>query len=397
MKTMIVHAALALAGLTLAWRLSTTEAEEQGGEASVTLFDCAQLEAASYKTQSRTIELERRSPGDEGSSSAFYWITATSVGADAPAAPSYYLARKSEGDDGWLDRYQPFAASRSLGEVNDEVTEELGLNDEADVLVLKCSNGTQEFRVGSSTHGAQGHRYVQGKDGGPIHLVTNAVISQLAQADSQLARRKLHDFETSEVEKLQVAGSGETITLRQRDRHDPRAAVWVDDANPDQRNDLYGNWMGRVTALSIRESLALGKQPGQELAEAQEAETVLELAYIGEGDAPLGQLTLARADNPEKPGVPNYYAKSGATLGWVTVPWSVARQVENTGRAVLGLEPLPDPEPAAETPEAGAESAAAAPPTGATTPASATPAAAPAHGGSGHAVPAHPGLPHGHP
>lgn len=347
MRTLLVHALLACAGLTLAWRLSTAEVDEDGARLDIELFACSELKLAEYTAQGRTLKIEQRSA--EGAS--FYWLTVTpknpeqgaSQGSPEAREPSYYLLDDDEDAKAWLAGFSPMKATRSLGEVDEEVRGELGLGEEADELRLECSGGEATFRIGESTYGAQGTRYLQRKEGGEVYLVPRAFVSSIAQADSQLAKRTLHTFPSTDVDTLVVAVEGKTITLLQRDRHNAQAAVWVDAETPEQRNDLFGNWMSRVEALSVREYLPLEREPGEEL-EGSAAETVLELTYRGEGGTELGTLRVARAEDPKNPAVPHYYARSEETRSWVTVPYSVARDVESNARMVLGLDPLTEPE-----------------------------------------------------
>src|SRR5690606_18386235 len=83
--------------------------------------------------------------------------------------------------------------------------------------------------------------------------------------------------------------------------------------------------------------------PGSDIeGESVEPVDALAIEYFEEGGSAAGRMELARIDaSPVR-----YYARTTATSSWVTVPASVAQQVEDDARTILGLEPIDRPEPA---------------------------------------------------
>ena len=341
MKSMIAHGVLAALGLLLAWQVWTGGETPEGSEDMVELLECSAVDSIEYKGRRRLLTLERKR--DDGDT--FHWLTVADVPENQVTEssdgdePRHYLVAEGEETEAWLDRYAPFKALRSLGEVEDELLEELELSDESDTITVKCGDDSGVFRIGGATFGAQGSRYVQAEDGGPVFLVEADLINKMRGAEAELVQRQLHQFEASDVAKLEISGSEASITLLQRDRNDEQAAVWVDAANPERRNDLFGNWMSRVNALTASSYLGLGSEPGSELDEPSgEKVEVLSLRYLDEEDDEIGRLAVVRVGEESA----TYYGQTETSRAWVRLPGSVARQVENDGRLVLGLDPLPE-------------------------------------------------------
>jgi hypothetical protein len=359
MKSAIGHGVAAAIAVFLAWQAWTDEESEEGSQETVAMYECDAVGAVSYATKQRTVRVERQGSGDD----AFAWITLEPRAEDqvsdaAPPEPTQYLANVKTDPAGerptgteWLDKFAPLEATRSLGTVDEELLTELELNDEAPILEVTCGSQTLRYRVGTTTFGARGQRYLQSADGGDVYLVDAELLNQLSSAEASLVQRTLFTFEPQDVDRVRLSGDGREMTLLQRDRLNADAAVWVDANDPERRNDLYGNWMSRLDDLTVATYLPLDAEPGSDLDETgHERINVFTIEYKGEGGDDLDRLELVRIMAEE----PAYYARSSTTRGWVKVAASVARQVENDGRQVLGMDPLPEPPPPIPTtPDAG--------------------------------------------
>ena len=161
-------------------------------------------------------------------------------------------------------------------------------------------------------------------------------LSALASSPSGPLSR-IHGFELDEVDQARVQAQGKTLTLVQRDRHDRKAAVWVDAAQPDRRNELYGNGFSQVAKLSARKYLSAGEQPGSDLEkEAGDVELLLKIAYTQRGK-PLGWVEMVRVNAEQE----HYYARTETTETWVEVTRSVAKLVAQDLAMVVGIEEQP--------------------------------------------------------
>ncbi|MEM9193206.1 MAG: DUF4340 domain-containing protein [Myxococcota bacterium] len=341
MKSVLVHGGLAVLALIAAWMVWTDDDSGEASEESVELLDCDRLGHVALTSTEREVRIDRSE--DDGNPLA--WIRVQRLGEEAEdEEPKEYLAKEEAIE--WTEGFEPFRAARSLGEVEEDLMEDLELNDESPVLAVHCAGGdSKEYRVGGATFGTRGQRYLQASDGGPVYLVDGAVVSQLQGAENAFAQRQLHTFEWPQVAQLELNIGDSSITMQQRDRAEARLAFWVDAADPETRNDTLGNWISRLRGLSVLEYLAADQGPGEELESSAEVSDVLRVSYSdGEGES-IGSLELKRVEAPDL----TYYARSETSRRWVKVPNSVARFVEDDGREILSLEAIVREEPSNES------------------------------------------------
>ncbi|MFW6050868.1 MAG: DUF4340 domain-containing protein [Myxococcota bacterium] len=336
MKGLLLHAVLALGGLLLAYLVWTEDDPAGRAREEVTVWGCDadQVTAVRLESERARVELERRGKGDD----AHWWV----VHESRPENREPVTKRFAGGEkvDDYLSLIAPLRAVRELGELEGDVLAEVGLAEGGDELEIACGGKRRTFVAGENAFGS-GDRYVRDARGGPVYLLDANVVRDLQSAQVRLMQRKLHTFAWSDVARLTVEGQGAERTLLQRNRHDMRQAEWVDAAQPDRRNELYGNWLSRVRRLSVSEYLAPDASPGAEGAEVQPVATL----RFEDGDGkPVGRWELVRAVRPSEV---RYLARSDATHAWVELPTSLAKQVAHDVRPVLGLEPEEEPEPAA--------------------------------------------------
>ncbi|MCB9666853.1 MAG: hypothetical protein H6715_01875 [Myxococcales bacterium] len=152
-----------------------------------------------------------------------------------------------------------------------------------------------------------------------------------------LTARKMQRFELNDIDEIRVIVGKKSRTLWQRDRRDAQRAQWVDKSKPDQRNELYGNWLRAVDALQVSDYLPPKVEPGQEgKGIAKTKARVLELVYTKEG-AIKGTLRIDRVDGP----TPEYFAQSGATHSWVRLVASSAKRVVEDAAVVVNGQSAP--------------------------------------------------------
>jgi len=336
MRSVLVHGALALIGLALAY--TTWSSAEEGGEEErpaeeVTISDCGldRFDSVELTTKTRQVKIERKR--DRGA--PVYWVTTTPVGTRDNTSKRFV------GGDEPLNEYMknvaPFRALRSLGDVPRRTLKQLGLDHPDTRLDLRCGGRTSRFNVGGSTFGA-GDRYARARSGGPVYLIAAATVRDAEGAEFRFMQRELHTFKLEDVDEARVESSGRNKRLLHRNRHNAEEAEWVDASEPSRRNELYGNWLDRVWRLRVQEYLAPGREPGTELhANTVRPTPVLTIEYTGDGRR-KGKLELVSV--AARPGT-EYYGRTETTRSWVKIPRSLAQQVENDARTMLGLEPLP--------------------------------------------------------
>lgn len=338
MKGLIVQAVLAVGGLLAAYFVWTDDTSGGRAEDQVVVWDCDADEVSAVRLESERAEvtLERRGEGDD----AHWWV----VYVDRPekGEPTTTQFTGAERVEEYLEGLVPLRATRQVGELDDEALEAVGLAGPKDKLIVTCGGKKRAFVAGENAFGS-GDRYLRDARGGSIYLVDANVVRDLLSARARLMQRQLHTFDWTDVARLKVEGSGEEKTLLQRNRHDRRKAEWVDAAEPDRRNELFGNWWDRVRRMTVSEYLGPEEEPG----EGMDVQPVATLTFEdGEGQV-LDQWKLVRAVSPEKV---QYFARTQATRSWVEVPASVAKQVAREVRPVLGLEAVDEPEPVRPAP-----------------------------------------------
>ncbi len=380
MRSVLLHGVLAVVGLAAAFHVWRQErSPHAGGRQDVVIWDCDpdRFESVTWYGERQRVTLARQGEGDR----ATLWVTsvreppepepsATSAleggpdggaldggdggGADAGVGGSHghrHVRRKRARErperterrfvagqlaEDYLERLLPFRAVRSLGTVEEALLEEIGLKEPAERLVLRCGGKERSFALGGTAYGT-GDRYLREVEGGPVHLLRAALVTDLRGAEARLMQRDLHRFEPTEVERLTVRFGEAERTLWHRNRLDPKRAEWVDASEPDRRNELFGNWLLRVGKLRALAYLPPGQAPGASETPPRRPRPVLTLRYLDEDGEALGFLEMVRLAAAEPGGRPDYYARSEASGGaWVELARSLAEQVLEDAPAVAG-------------------------------------------------------------
>ncbi|MCZ7682337.1 MAG: DUF4340 domain-containing protein [Sandaracinaceae bacterium] len=349
-RSIAAHAILAVGGLVLAYLAWTDEAPEVS-EDEVNVLECAPdaLARVELRTEEKDVTLEMRS---EGSGRVAWFTVVRRPENGEPVTESFVGA--SEATTEWLAQVAPLRARRSLGELSAEQLEQVELDDPEGRLTIDCGGRSTTYQLGGRSYGT-GDRYLRAEGGGPVYLVASDRLAPLESAEFRLMERALHTFEWRDVVSLSLRAFGQSKRLLQHNRLDEQAAEWVDAANPDRRDETYGNWMSRFPRLRVQSYLAPDARPGADLDEGMSVapQAVMRIDYQGEHGSELGFLEMQRAE-----ATPAYYARTETTRSWVRVPTSVAQQIEEDLRSMLGVAPLERPaQPAPAAADAGAPAA----------------------------------------
>ena len=227
-------------------------------------------------------------------------------------------------------------AVRALGKASRELDKEFEGEKQPSTLTLACGAEKHSFKVGASTYGT-GARYVKNKATKEVFLIPGNVIRDLNSAKYKFMQKRLHGFELDEVDEARVQAQGKTRTVVQRDRHDRKAAVWVDAAQADRRNELYGNWISQVAKLTASKYLSGSEQPGSDLEkQVGDVEPILRIEYSQRGHS-LGWMEMVRVSAEQE----YYYARTDKTDTWVAITRSVAKLVAQDVEMVVGSEEQP--------------------------------------------------------
>jgi hypothetical protein len=290
-----------------------------------------------------------------------------------PEAPFTFAANpKFDELIGWL---APLRATRGLGKLDKSKFADFGLDKVGTFLRVECGGKKVALDIGGRTFGS-GDRYVRDQKSGEVYLLDGRKVTDMQSAQFKFMQSELHEFTLDDVDEVTVKAAGKERRLLHRNRKDQEKATWVDAADPDRRNELYGNWFQRLGTIKARAYLGPKDEPGADLQiPVLGTAPVMTIDYKVEGKPPA-KLEITRIDTKQGP---MYYGRSEATHRWVALFESVAKQLEDDVALVVGAEEAPQQ---SVTP-AGAAGAGAAP--AAPAPAAPAPTAAP-HG-----------LPPGHP
>jgi hypothetical protein len=379
MRGVVLHAVLALAGLIAAfvvWRDSGKKAVREG-EVNVLACTPETLTRLHFVGDRKDVTVKRVDGGEIASDKPRYEVVVKTEeaakksaakaandnakpdddakpGADAkpddnskPDDNATTRTKHFAGNDNvhrYIEKLTPLIATRSLGALPADERDALGLGAGADLLTVDC--GQQLIlRLGETSFGA-GSRYAVriGGDGQPVGdvlLVPNPLASDMRVAEFRFMQRDMHTFRLREVDEVDVRVGGAQVTLLHRDKHDRTAAQWVDKAEPEARNELFGNWLARVGRLRAQRYLDAGQEPGDEDptgAAGAEVEPVVTMTWRIEGEV-AGRLEVVRIGAGDET---TWYGRSETTRSWVTLLSSVSRQVALDAWAVVGLTPPAD-------------------------------------------------------
>lgn len=432
MKSVVVHAVLALAGLAFAYQTWTREEEEERPMGEVTVLECKPEELAklSLETPTSTVTVVPRKDGDAQT----YWVTTqrkrdekkdektdaakgetknektpepadAKAAAKAPAA-SDASAAKAENKDAakasdakaveeaapkppvdeslyapkrflanpkfkdYLAKVTPMRVARGLGEIQQSKFEEFGFDKVGTFFRVECGGKKIQLDVGGRTFGA-GMQYLRDPATKQAYLAEAGAIHDLEAAQFKFMQVELHDFALADIDEAVVRAQGAERRLLHRNRQVATEARWVDKAEPDRRNETFGNWFGRLDRLRVTSYLEPNAEPGSDLKQSGQVTPAVTIEYYTDGK-PKGRLELVRVEADEKG---TYYARTEATHVWTRVYDSIGKQVEDDAALVVGVE---QPQDASASPPAPAPGASGVPGAG-------TPPAAPV---APHGVPA---------
>lgn len=340
MKSTLLHALLALVGLCVAYQTWTRVEEDETpvGEALLAECDANTLKKLTLVADKLKVTLEPERKGDR----VDYWMTveraakdtadgdaADSSGNSAPQAKRFLTNKKV---DEFLKLIYPLRARRHLGTPSEGELKGFGMDKVSTTLTLECGASTT-LELGGSTFG-NGDLYGRRKGDTSLVLLDGRLSKDLQSAEFNFMQKALHGFVLKHVDEARVSVNGASKRLLQRNRQTPDQAAWVDAARPDQRNELYDNWLTRLSRMTVREYLATNAVPGSELSPAQtQIKEIAVVEYFLDG-VHQDKLTLVRAGDD----MTHYYARSESTRNWVSVSEIVAQQIERDAAAVVGLE-----------------------------------------------------------
>ncbi len=346
MRSVIVHGILAAIGLAAAWWVWQDGDQVKRTETAVTLFACDddKLTQVVFENEKKRVTIDIGREGGEASG----WITVTEKATKmakgaTPTKADIDAFAASEKLSRIVAKVAPFAAERSLGEVDAGKIADLGLKESKETISVACGGEKRSYHLGSKTYGGR-TRYIRSSDGGAVHLVGNSLVGDLEMAEFRFMQRDLLRLDLTDADEATVSGQGGTIKLVHRSRRQGRKAMWVSAAAPDQRNELYGNWLAKLMRLRALDYLKKGEGPGSAKGKTAVPVDVVKVELKGDKAGRIEIVKIPFGNNDA-----DYFARTTATRGWVTVPKSLAAQIESDVGGVVGID-KPDSSNAAAAP-----------------------------------------------
>ena len=298
-----VHGALALLAIAFA---ATGAAPRVDSSEGVTVLECT-VDAVRWRSAQRDVDVVR-----EGERAR---IRVARRPENEAAVETSFIG--GEDADAYLDALTPLVAQRSLGELEGDALEDVGLSPPEGTITFACGDDAHAFEVGGRAYGT-GDRYLRREGEREVLLVPSMLIRALATAEVRLMQRRLHRFDYVEATGATIETRDARFELEHRNRraHD---AAWIDASRADARRRDLDRFMRALSQLSVREYLESEPEPGERLVRVElRARDVIGWVEVYAGPDAL-----------------TWYARSEETNGWVTlIPSSgsgLARALERIG------------------------------------------------------------------
>lgn len=340
-----VQGGLAVAALVAAYFTWQRGPEESRGDVVVLDVAKSSLERIRYQTDTRWIELVRKSEAsgpavwvksgpldpapnaappapalDGGSADGGSGALAAAAPPRPPEKPKEL--RGNERAERVYERFAPLKAARALGALSAEKLKELSLEGSTRRLEVFTTGGRRSFKVSASQFGMS--PYAQDEADGKVYLLSSALLSELEPSSQQLVDRRLHAFKPSEFDAFVVKAGDKQREFVHTGGDLPQAAQVAPKESPDKPDELVRNWHDKVwSRLLVTELLGAGETPA-----SGEPQLALRIDYLFRG-RPKGWLEVATGKDKE------VWARSEQTAGWVLLHGS-AEEVLAEAKKVAG-------------------------------------------------------------
>lgn len=356
MKSVLAHLLLLVLGIGFAWAMWTREATEEAAPAAtdedeeVAIYDFSpdSLQEVAFVSEKRNVKVlargsardrwfdvstyrrdERRTPpprpprADGGTPDGGVADGGTAPTKAEPQVTVTETRKRFTGNTALADHWKklaPLKAKRGFGRVAAGTLAEFELDHPRGTITLRAAGKTYTLEVGGTPFGSS-DAYVRDKRSGRVYLVAAATVRDIEFAESRFMQRDLVGIEAKDLTKVVVTVGQRHKTLVQH-RSGEDQSNWTAEDHPDQRNEMYDNWMRRALGLRAIEYLAPDEEPHAESGSAP-ISTVLTIEYFGASGS-LGRAEIRKVDADEA----EYFAKSPATRSWVTLSESLLEQLE---------------------------------------------------------------------
>ncbi len=225
-----------------------------------------------------------------------------------------------------LEGLARFEALRSLGRVEPELLQEMGLAAPKRRMAL---TGRTElvFELGERTPGARDF-YARRPGEAEVFLIPGAPINDFETPAGRYMQRKLRVAPLADVASIELRAGEESRVLLHQNRLSATDSYWAFSDAPDTPSEALGNYVDKLEKLSVSEYL--------EPDDFESAALVLTVLWKDKGEQVLDRMELRRPGELKNS---HYYARSAAVAAPVKVPVFFGEQLEKDLSVVFGTAP----------------------------------------------------------
>ncbi|MBN2360978.1 MAG: DUF4340 domain-containing protein [Deltaproteobacteria bacterium] len=251
--------------------------------------------------------------------------TQPELASSAPAAPEPIVEReRSQFPAGssvlkTLEALAPLKALRTLGKLDDERLERMGLAEPKRTLTVEAGGRSYTLELGETTYGGQG-RYARLRGKPEVHLIANSTVLALEGSAVRLMEWRLVPVELEHIVAIDVRSGARAATFTQVERAQEAKRHFALATAPEERSDEATNLVAKLRALRASKYLNQEPAPGG----ATEAAA---FAVKLDNGAPLALQVYERADGK------GYQVRAGRWLAEVAE--AQARELVEGATAVL--------------------------------------------------------------
>lgn len=267
--------------------------------------------------------------GDAGTTTADGGVAPPPVAVKPPPppAPTRELRGNERAEKAW-EKFTPFEAVRSLGQLSDAKLKELGLDSSPKLLELTVAGSPRQFRVSNPGAGFVG-QYVQDLKTKDVYLLASGTLSEIEPSSTTLIDRRLHAFKATDFDSFVVTlpESGQKREFVQTDAQIPQTTKVAPKETPDKPDEFAKNWHDKVwNRMIVTEVLGKGESPS-----GGEPQVLLRVDYFMKGK-PKGWVEIARMPGPAT----LVFGRSENTAGWVALHAGVEEMALEAKKLVTG-------------------------------------------------------------
>ena len=268
--------------------------------------DTTSVQALAYRSSDRDIDIVRRSFGDR----VHLWGTEDDrtppiIPPDADSARTAEIRAEAEqirefpGGTPAADLFRGYASLRvvrDLGPLEEGERDRFGLGTPTATLSIRFDDGERELILGNPTPGGE-DRYAWDATVGRAYVIPGNLVTPFENGEGALRERRVHAFPIGDVARVRIEANGRERTMLRTS--DAEGGTWAPPDAPEQPDQAFANFMGRVAQLSIE-----GFRPVSRMGPM---ERLLRIDYLDASGESLGYVELHRSTAPSVGDTPTRY------------------------------------------------------------------------------------------